>query len=526
MAKLVMNQGSTSRMIDVFIMDSTSTTGAGLTGLVFNSAGLTAYYHRENGSASVAITLATMTVGTWATGGFKEIDATNMPGWYQLGLPDTALAFGANYVGVHLRGATNMVPLPLEIQLDVSANANTGTAQAGAAGTITLAAAASATDNLYRREMVRIVSGTGQGQARVITGYVGSTKVATIDENWITNPDSTSVYVITATSNPKLNSSTETMAASVTGAVGSVTGAVGSVTGNVGGNVTGSAGSVTGAVGSVTGNVGGNVVGSVGSIGTNGIAAGSFQTDSITSGALSNGARDEIAGQVWDEARSGHTTAGSFGQGVASVQGNVTGSAASVTGAVGSVTGNVGGNVVGSVGSVTAGVTVTTNNDKTGYRLSTTGVDDVWDEVLSGHLTASTTGAALNGASSAGDPWATALPGAYGSGTAGNIVGNRLDVAVGTRLATSGYTAPPSAPTVASAILATALAELTAGAFPATPTVAQALMLPVHMLARGGTMNKTTGVSTYLNDAGATILKRTDSDDGNVFTEGALVAGP
>lgn len=40
-------------------------------------------------------------------------------------------------------------------------------------------------------------------------------------------------------------------------------------------------------------------------------------------------------------------------------------------GAVASVTGNVGGNVAGSVGSVTAGVTVTTNNDKTGYSLAT-----------------------------------------------------------------------------------------------------------------------------------------------------------
>lgn len=39
-------------------------------------------------------------------------------------------------------------------------------------------------------------------------------------------------------------------------------------------------------------------------------------------------------------------------------------------GAVASVTGNVGGNVAGSVGSVVTGVTVTTNNDKTGYSLT------------------------------------------------------------------------------------------------------------------------------------------------------------
>lgn len=38
-----------------------------------------------------------------------------------------------------------------------------------------------------------------------------------------------------------------------------------------------------------------------------------------------------IADAVWDEARSGHVAAGSFGEGVASVQGNVTGSVASVT---------------------------------------------------------------------------------------------------------------------------------------------------------------------------------------------------
>jgi len=70
----------------------------------------------------------------------------------------------------------------------------------------------------------------------------------------------------------------------------------------------------------------------------------------------------DIADAVWDEARGDHTGAGTFGQGVASVQGNVTGSVGSVTGAVGSVTGNVGGNVVGSVASVTGAVGSVTGN--------------------------------------------------------------------------------------------------------------------------------------------------------------------
>jgi len=66
---------------------------------------------------------------------------------------------------------------------------------------------------------------------------------------------------------------------------------------------------------------------------------------------------------------------------IGNITGNLSGSVGSVTGAVGSVTGAVG-SVTGAVGSVTAGVTVTTNNDKTGYRLSATGVDDIWDEPI------------------------------------------------------------------------------------------------------------------------------------------------
>lgn len=56
--------------------------------------------------------------------------------------------------------------------------------------------------------------------------------------------------------------------------------------------------------------------------------------------------------------------------------------------------------------------------------------DQVWDEVLSGHLTVGTTGNALNAAGAAGDPWSTAIPGAYGAGTAGLIVGTTIKDAV------------------------------------------------------------------------------------------------
>ena len=57
------------------------------------------------------------------------------------------------------------------------------------------------------------------------------------------------------------------------------------------------------------------------------------------------------------------------------------GSVGSVTGAVGSVTGAVA-SVTGAVGSVTAPVTVGTNNDKTGYALSNTGIDALFTRQL------------------------------------------------------------------------------------------------------------------------------------------------
>lgn len=73
---------------------------------------------------------------------------------------------------------------------------DSGFAQTGAAFTITLSATSSASDNLYVGSTVMILSGTGAGQERVITSYVGSTKVATLDGAWVSQPDFSSLYVI------------------------------------------------------------------------------------------------------------------------------------------------------------------------------------------------------------------------------------------------------------------------------------------------------------------------------------------
>lgn len=84
-----------------------------------------------------------------------------------------------------------------------------------------------------------------------------------------------------------------------------------------------------------------------------------------------------------------------------------------------------------------------TEGDVTGLSIPTaaTIADAVWDEATAGHATAGSTGAALTAAGNAGDPWGTLLPGAYGAGTAGAIVGGWDDsvfTAVATAAAVNG----------------------------------------------------------------------------------------
>ena len=115
--KQILTKASTDVTLIVFVQDSSSTTGAGLTGLVYNSAGLACYYVRP-GSAAAALSLATQTVtGAHADGGFVEIDSTNMAGFYRLDLSDAVCATGVDSVAMSLRGASNMAPLSIEVQL-------------------------------------------------------------------------------------------------------------------------------------------------------------------------------------------------------------------------------------------------------------------------------------------------------------------------------------------------------------------------------------------------------------------------
>ena len=272
MAKQSIVKGSTSVLDEIFIQDSSKTDGSGLTGLTSASSGLVCYRARSDdgnaGGTSISLT-STGTLGTWASGWFKEKDATNMPGVYEIGYTNASLATGSRQVTIMFKGAANMVPLLLQIELTGTDNqdavrggmtalpnanaaasgglptfgtgsgqinpdgtgsvplalgqtlpstitANTvgealqfsdwrggraGTAQAGASSTITLDAGASSVANSYVGDLIYLYGGTGggargTGQHRTVVAYNTSTKVATVDRAWATNPDSTTLFII------------------------------------------------------------------------------------------------------------------------------------------------------------------------------------------------------------------------------------------------------------------------------------------------------------------------------------------
>jgi hypothetical protein len=77
-------------------------------------------------------------------------------------------------------------------------NHHSGTAQTGSANTITLTAGASSSDSIYVGRQIVITALTGLGQRRIVSGYNGTTKIATVSQSWSTQPDSTSGYAVYA----------------------------------------------------------------------------------------------------------------------------------------------------------------------------------------------------------------------------------------------------------------------------------------------------------------------------------------
>jgi hypothetical protein len=346
---------------------------------------------------------------------------------------------------------------------------DSGIAQAGAASTITLASYSSATDDLYVGTTVSIMAGTGAGQERVITAYVGSTKVATVASTWTTQPDFSSVYELLPVGRSVVVSNLDKTGYSLSGGVTIANGAITSssfaadaidanalatsAAAEIASNVLGT--SVPGAFGAGTlGNLVGNNLNAT-------VSSRAVPGDAMT---LTAGERTAVQAKILSDATpfAGALIANldvAVSTRLASASYTSPPSAATIASQVWGTT------LPGAFGAGTAGFYLNA-------RVSTVpGL--VWDELVASHATAATFGLLIgtdldatissrlatssytappSAASNASAVWSTAVPGAFSAGSAGFVVGTNLDTTVSSRLATSGYTAPPSAATVATTV--------------------------------------------------------------------------
>lgn len=114
--------GGTSQSLPIFIRDTTSTTGGGLSGVTTASAGLIIEWRRQGQSTWTQATPAQLSaasgkvLGTFTAWGI--IADGGLAGAYELDLPDAAYASGVEFVVIRVRGVANMLPVLAIIELD------------------------------------------------------------------------------------------------------------------------------------------------------------------------------------------------------------------------------------------------------------------------------------------------------------------------------------------------------------------------------------------------------------------------
>lgn len=90
------------------ILDQTTGEIDGKSGILYSGWDFCSYF-RSDSTAKTPVTLVTMTLGTWTSSGFIEVDGTNAPGLYMFGVPDAALLQGASWVEFVFKEATSSV---------------------------------------------------------------------------------------------------------------------------------------------------------------------------------------------------------------------------------------------------------------------------------------------------------------------------------------------------------------------------------------------------------------------------------
>lgn len=131
---LSVKHSATSVILRVKLLDSSVTTGAGLTGLTSASSGLIISTIVDNAATATAYTQAGSTIedittlGTYAAPTaskcrFKEVDSTNHKGIYEIHFADARFSVAsARFLLVSLSGATNLAQCDFLIQLNSAAD--------------------------------------------------------------------------------------------------------------------------------------------------------------------------------------------------------------------------------------------------------------------------------------------------------------------------------------------------------------------------------------------------------------------
>lgn len=112
--KQIITAGSTGVRQVIFVVN---TAGTGVTGITNASSGLTWYWYSNTNGTSSAVSVVGETLGTWTSGGFIQIDATNLPGFYEIGVPNALFASSVQWSVMEIFGVTGMIPVTVEFEV-------------------------------------------------------------------------------------------------------------------------------------------------------------------------------------------------------------------------------------------------------------------------------------------------------------------------------------------------------------------------------------------------------------------------
>lgn len=534
---IFVTKGSTDYTVDVHLIQDAGATNPGdpLTGLVFNSAGLTCYY-REGATGTVTqLALATQTVGgAHSDGGFVLLSDTLMPGSYRLDLSDTIVSGTNNQATVVLAGHADLAPHTVNIVLtdmdlyDAVRGGMTALpdANADAAGGLPI----SDTGGLNMDTIGSEVTGLDtkmddlQGAGFVSATHSNEAIITTGNASW-----TGSEFTITSGTAQTGTTSSITLANGTTFGDGALIGARIHLDGGTGIGQTAAVDGWTDSTDVIT------IVGTWPGPTPDATTTYKIYPDAITEITDPPSAAD-IADAVHDENVTGHNLASTFGRifsvdipailGDTQVIGAPVG--ASISADIAAVTTDVG-TAQADLDTITGSDGVTLATAQANYApavagdamsLSAAGVDLIFDETMAGHTTADTAGLVLN-------EWQDA-------GRLDNLLDTAASVATEVGTAGAGLTDIGGFSTGALAEINTEVldvldvdtrAEPGQGSPGATITLAAKIDY-IYKGWRNRYTSTATGVNIY--DAGGTVIdhKAGHTDDATTYDRATMTAGP